>query len=92
MAIGVWKLRALRKDEGLSKSPFQVWDIAIAVWLLQSVFLFVMPWCVHSSTTTVLGLTDRHFRVPPEEGHADVSFWYATCVVLFLFQPPMARR
>src|ERR1700682_4230667 len=34
-----------------------------------------------------MGLTDRHDRVPPEEGHADVSFWYATCVVPFLLQP-----
>ena len=33
-----------------------------------------------------MGLTDRHDRVPPEEGHADVSFWYATCVVPFLLQ------
>ncbi len=29
----------------------------------------------------VMGLTVRHVRVPPEDGHADVSFWYATCVI-----------
>src|SRR5260221_8434977 len=46
-----------------------------------------MPWCVHSSTMNLLEPTDRHVRVPPEKGHADVSFWYATCVVLFLLQP-----
>lgn len=86
-AIGLWKLRGRRASKGLSKSPFQVWDIAIVLWLFQSVFLFVMPWCVHSSTINVLELTGRHVRVPPEKGHADVTFWYATCVVLFLLQP-----
>ena len=45
-----------------------------------------MPWCVHISTMNVLVLTDRCVRVPPEKGHADVSFWYATCVDLFLLQ------
>jgi hypothetical protein len=32
-------------------------------------------------------LTARYIRVPPEDGHADVSFWYATCVVFFLLPP-----
>jgi len=63
-AIGLWLLRARRVNEGLSKSPFQVWNVVIALWLVQCVFLLVMPW------------------VPPRDGHADVSFWYATyCVV-----------
>jgi len=63
-AIGLWLLRARRANEGLSKSPFQVWNVVIALWLFQCIFLLVMPW------------------VPPEDGHADVSFWYATyCVV-----------
>jgi hypothetical protein len=26
-------------------------------------------------------------RVPSEKGHANVFFWYATCVALFLLQP-----
>jgi len=80
-------LRGRRANKGLSKSPFQVWDIAISLWLFQSVFLFVMPWCVHSTTINVLELTSRHVRVPPEKGYADVTFWYATCVVLFLLRP-----
>ncbi|KAH9987318.1 amino acid permease-domain-containing protein [Russula compacta] len=63
-AIGLWQLRARRAGDGLSKSPFQVWNVVIVLWLFQCIFLFVMPW------------------VPPEAGHADVSFWYATyCVV-----------
>ena len=45
-AIGLWKLRARRAREGLPKSPFQVWDVAIVLWLLKCLFLLVMPWCV----------------------------------------------
>jgi len=63
-AIGLWLLRSRRAREGLLKSPFQVSNAVIALWLFQSVFLLIMPW------------------VPPEDGHADVSFWYATyCAV-----------
>ncbi|KAI0303719.1 amino acid/polyamine transporter I [Multifurca ochricompacta] len=63
-AIGLWRLRARRAREGLLKSPFQVWNIAVVLWLLKCTLLLVLPW------------------VPPESGHADVSFWYATyCVV-----------
>ncbi|KAI9511833.1 amino acid/polyamine transporter I [Russula earlei] len=63
-ATGLWLYRTRRANEGLSKSPFQVWNVVVALWLLQCIFLLVMPW------------------VPPEDGHADVSFWYATyCVV-----------
>ncbi|KAI0264380.1 amino acid/polyamine transporter I [Gloeopeniophorella convolvens] len=63
-AVGLWRLRARRARDGLPKSPFQVWNIAITLWLVKCIFLLVMPW------------------VPPEEGHADVSFWYAMyCVV-----------
>ncbi|KAH9043460.1 amino acid transporter [Lactarius hengduanensis] len=63
-AIGLWKLRTRRAKEGLPKSPFQVWNIVVVLWLLNCVFLLVMPW------------------VPPEDGHADVSFWYATYLVV----------
>ena len=45
-AIGLWRLRARRAREGLPKSPFQVWDVAIVLWLLKCLFLLVMPWCV----------------------------------------------
>jgi len=48
----------------LRKSPFEVWNIVIVLWLLKCAFLLVMPW------------------VPPEDGHADVSFWYATYLVV----------
>ncbi|KAH9063884.1 amino acid transporter [Lactarius vividus] len=65
-AIGLWRLRARRAREGLLKSPFQVWNIVVVLWLLNCVFLLVMPW------------------VPPEDGHADVSFWYATIGLLLL--------
>jgi hypothetical protein len=44
-AIGLWRLRARRTREGLPKSPFQVWDVAIVLWLLKCLFLLVMPWC-----------------------------------------------
>ncbi|KAI9461594.1 amino acid permease-domain-containing protein [Lactarius psammicola] len=63
-AIGLWRLRARRAREGLPKSPFQVWNTVVVLWLLKCVFLLVMPW------------------VPPEDGHADVSFWYATYLVV----------
>ncbi|KAH8994984.1 amino acid/polyamine transporter I [Lactarius akahatsu] len=63
-AIGLWRLRTRRAREGLPKSPFQVWNIVVVLWLLNCVFLLVMPW------------------VPPEDGHADVSFWYATYLVV----------
>ncbi|KAF8273274.1 amino acid/polyamine transporter I [Lactarius quietus] len=65
-AIGLWRLRARRAREGLPKSLFQVWDVAIVLWLLKCLFLLVMPW------------------VPPEDGHADVSFWYGTYLVVGL--------
>ncbi|KAN0132987.1 Amino acid permease domain containing protein [Lactarius tabidus] len=63
-AIGLWRLRARRAREGLPKSPFQVWDVAIVLWLLKCLFLLMMPW------------------IPPEDGHADVSFWYGTYLVV----------
>ncbi|KAH9068445.1 amino acid transporter [Lactarius deliciosus] len=63
-AIGLWRLRTRRARDGLPKSPLQVWNIAVVLWLLNCVFLLVMPW------------------VPPEDGHADVSFWYATYLVV----------
>ncbi|KAA1467530.1 amino acid transporter [Dentipellis sp. KUC8613] len=62
--VGIWVLRRRRAEAGLAPSKYQVWNIAIIVWLVKCSFLLVMPW------------------VPPEDGHADVSFWYATyCVV-----------
>ncbi|KAI9439932.1 amino acid transporter [Lactarius indigo] len=45
-AIGLWRLRARRAREELPKSPFQVWNIVVVLWLLKCVFLLVMPWCV----------------------------------------------
>ncbi|TFY70469.1 hypothetical protein EVG20_g2536 [Dentipellis fragilis] len=62
--VGIWVLRRRRAEAGLAPSKYQVWNVAIIVWLVKCSFLLVMPW------------------VPPEDGHADVSFWYATyCVV-----------
>ncbi|KAH9003017.1 amino acid transporter [Lactarius hatsudake] len=60
-AIGLWRLRTRRARDGLPKSPLQVWNIAVVLWLFNCVFLLVMPWC---------------------DGHADVSFWYATYLVV----------
>lgn len=65
-----------------------MWNAVIALWLLHSVFLLVIPWyicTIFRQKGTVL--TARYVRVPPKDGHADVSFWYATCVVFFLLPP-----
>ena len=91
-AIGLWRLRARRAREGLPKSPFQVWDIAIVLWLLKCLFLLVMPWWVcHLSYNGPGNLESALHRVPPEDGHADVSFWYGTCVVYISFRLRIER-
>ncbi|ETW79981.1 amino acid transporter [Heterobasidion irregulare TC 32-1] len=43
-AIGVWRLRRSRALVGLAPSPFRVSNFAVGLWLMQCVFLLVMPW------------------------------------------------
>ena len=50
-AIGVWRLRRSRALVGLAPSPFRVSNFAVGLWLMQCVFLLVMPWYVVSSKT-----------------------------------------
>ena len=77
MVIGVWILRQRRAREGLQPSLYQAKNIVIWSFLLCSIFLLVMPWYVGMFSLGGTELTTR-IRVPPESGHGDVSFWYAT--------------
>ncbi|THH13176.1 hypothetical protein EW146_g7009 [Bondarzewia mesenterica] len=43
-AIGVWRLRRKRALAGIAPSPFQVWNFVVGLWLVQCIFLLVMPW------------------------------------------------
>ncbi|PGG96465.1 hypothetical protein AJ80_09827 [Polytolypa hystricis UAMH7299] len=66
MTVGLILIRRQRKHIGASKTEFRSWDIALAITLLVNAFMLVMPW------------------YPPEGGMfaGDVSFWYATYVVV----------
>ena len=66
MAIGIYLIRWRRSKAGLPRGQFTAWDVAVIFNLLSNLYLLIMPW------------------YPPAAGRygGDVSFWYATYVVV----------
>jgi hypothetical protein len=66
MGVGIILLRHKRAHLGLPKPSFRVWNIILGFNILVTLYTLVMPW------------------YPPEGGATggDVSFWYATYVVV----------
>ncbi|KAG9229484.1 LAT family L-amino acid transporter [Amylocarpus encephaloides] len=66
MAVGLFFVRYRRKKLGAPPSEFRAYDIVIAFSIFSNVYLLIMPW------------------YPPVTGRngGDVSFWYATYVVV----------
>lgn len=66
MSVGLYVVRWRRKRLGLPPPVYRAWNIAVIFTILVNVFLLVMPW------------------YPPAGGPyaGDVSFWYATYVVV----------
>ncbi|KAI9692575.1 MAG: hypothetical protein M1822_006806 [Bathelium mastoideum] len=66
MAVGLYLVRHRRKKLGLGRSDFRAWDAALIFTILVNLYLLIMPW--YPPTTGATG--------------GDVSFWYATYVVV----------
>lgn len=71
MAIGIYLVRFRRSKLGLPRlksreGGFRAWDIAVIVTILINFYLLVMPW----------------YPPPGGANGGDVSFWYATYVVV----------
>lgn len=68
MSVGLFIVRWRRKQLGLPPpaDAFRAWDVIIIFNIVKDIYLLVMPW------------------YPPDGGifAGDVSFWYATYVVV----------
>ena len=66
MAAGILLVRYRRRKNNLPRGEFKAWDIAVVITILINLYLLAMPW------------------YPPAKGRfgGDVSFWYATYVVV----------
>lgn len=65
-AVGLYIIRYRRRKLGLSRAEFRAWDVSVIFSIAANLFLVIMPW------------------YPPSAGRdgGDVSFWYATYVVV----------
>jgi len=91
MCVGVWIIRRRSRRAAIPASSLQAWNITIILYLASCVILLVVPWFTFSLDLRLLFcIVNESFfcRVPPEPGHADVSFWYATYAV----QIPLNRE
>lgn len=66
MSVGIYLLRSRRPKAGLPRSMFQTWHVVLIFNILVQIYLLVLPW--YPPTTEARG--------------GDVSFWYATYVVV----------
>lgn len=68
LAIGLLLTRHYRKRLNFPKSGYSAWHVVVAFAILSNLYLLVAPW------------------YPPTEGATggDVSFWYATYLVVGL--------
>ena len=68
MALGLYLVRYRRQKLGLGRAEFRAWDVSVIFNIAVNLFLVIMPW------------------YPPATGRygGDVSFWYATYVVVGL--------
>ncbi|CAF9912372.1 MAG: hypothetical protein ALECFALPRED_008100 [Alectoria fallacina] len=68
MAAGLYAIRYRRRKLGLARADFRAWDVSVIFNVAANLFLVIMPW------------------YPPATGRdgGDVSFWYATYVVVGL--------
>jgi amino acid transporter len=66
LAIGIYLVRHRRARAKLPRATFKAWDIAVVFNIAVNLYMIVMPW------------------YPPPTGRngGDVSFWYATYVVV----------
>ena len=66
MAVGLYVVRYRRLKLGLARADFRAWDVSVIFNIAANLFLVIMPW------------------YPPAAGRdgGDVSFWYATYVVV----------
>lgn len=66
MAVGIYSIRRQRSRLDLPRPAFKAWQPAIWLFTAAQLFLLIMPW------------------YPPASGRygGDVSFWYATYVVV----------
>lgn len=66
VAIGLYIVRNRRRKLGLARAEFRAWDVSVIFNIAANTFLVIMPW------------------YPPAAGRngGDVSFWYATYVVV----------
>lgn len=66
MGVGLFVLRRRRRQANLPTAEYRAWDIMAIFYTLINLYLLVMPW------------------YPPPGGRngGDVSFWYATYVVV----------
>ena len=66
MTVGLYIVRYRRRKLGLPRAEFRAWDISVVFNIAANLFLVIMPW------------------YPPASGRdgGDVSFWYATYVVV----------
>lgn len=44
LAVGLWVLRARRSKAGLPRPSFQAWDGVVALFILKTLFMLIMPW------------------------------------------------
>lgn len=66
MALGLYLVRHRRRKLGLGRADFRAWNFSVVFNIAANLFLVIMPW------------------YPPATGRdgGDVSFWYATYVVV----------
>ena len=66
MAAGLYMIRYRRRKLGLGRAEFRAWDVSVIFNIAANLFIVIMPW------------------YPPASGRdgGDVSFWYATYVVV----------
>ena len=66
MAVGLYLVRYRRRKLGLANAGFRAWNVSVLFNIAANLFLLIMPW------------------YPPATGPngGDVSFWYATYVVV----------
>ena len=66
MAAGLYLVRYRRRKLGVGRPEFRAWDVVVIFNIASNLFLVIMPW------------------YPPATGRygGDVSFWYATYVVV----------
>ena len=68
LAMGLLITRYRRRKANIPRSQFRAWDVAVAFNILANLYMLVAPWYPPSSGAT----------------GGDVSFWYATYIVVGL--------